>query len=1021
MGVHSFWDVVARTSKPVRLESLQDKKMAIDASIWIYQFLKAVRDENGNKVKNSHITGFFRRICKLLYFGIKPVFVFDGGVPVLKRETIRQRREIRQGKRDDASRTAKKILALQLLQKNNGTQDGQTSPGKKKNESTKTTKNTTLFKPDDDWDLPEIEGFKYDLSDQRVNTAKKFENVISNMDDELDTIDLDSINPASKEFEELPKSTQYMVLSTLRLRSRLRMGYTKEQLEDIFPNSLDFSKFQINMVKRRNFYTQKLMNVTGLHDSGASKLNDEVINRISGQLHKEYKLQKTENGWALGLGEMDGSEVQKAIILDKPSNNTNTEVHTQVNDTHTKSKSSVPQEVKTEDEDEEDEFDWEDVDLKANKEKEVEDFSLSAARLPKLDEVRQAVGSQSFLDTRPNQVSPLKKSQRSIIRHVDINDESDHSDNDEDYLDQIEEIEMMEAYQKSLLDARTMKAKKTNKIEDSEKENIAEQQTKQFLATLPDEILSKEKTVTSKSINNVSSTITNDVKVLPPVVPQINSNATHPNLTETEQNLNFIVGKIPNSSFLFQSPTREIINEVDESVSEKEEEKKLPPPEVPAWFQTVSNVEATNPFTTSNFVQDKKIADLNSNEKNNNNADGDFKLVSGFDAEDLLEVQQNSAPLIEDDTLIEEVQPTTNIETKEDSAENNDIGESTTEKPQKRKPLIFNYDFSDEEEENLTENIRKEQQEFEAFKDLTLLNGKASGSTSSLIDKAFMEDELYEQQMKDKRDSDEVTPDMVQDVQDLLSRFGIPFIVAPMEAEAQCAELLHLNLVDGIVTDDSDVFLFGGSKVYKNMFHEKNYVEFYDSASILRNIGLDRINMIEMAQLLGSDYTNGVKGMGPVSSLEIIAEFGNLRKFKEWYEEGQFNEKKQENESKFEKDLRKRLVKNEIVFDSNFPSELVKDAYLNPEVDHDKTKFIWNFPDLDLLREFLKRKIGWPQEKSDEVLIPLIQDINKRKKQGKQRSISDFFPSEYLEGSNAMNMSKRLATAAGKMKKRRME
>ena len=32
--------------------------------------------------------GFMRRITKLLYFGIKPVFVFDGDAPALKKRTI---------------------------------------------------------------------------------------------------------------------------------------------------------------------------------------------------------------------------------------------------------------------------------------------------------------------------------------------------------------------------------------------------------------------------------------------------------------------------------------------------------------------------------------------------------------------------------------------------------------------------------------------------------------------------------------------------------------------------------------------------------------------------------------------------------------------------------------------------------------------------------------------------------------------------------------------------------------------
>lgn len=57
--------------------------------------------------------------------------------------------------------------------------------------------------------------------------------------------------------------------------------------------------------------------------------------------------------------------------------------------------------------------------------------------------------------------------------------------------------------------------------------------------------------------------------------------------------------------------------------------------------------------------------------------------------------------------------------------------------------------------------------------------------------------------------------------------FGIPYVIAPMEAEAQCAFLDAEKLVDGIVTDDVDVFLFGGRNVYKNIFDDRKYVETY--------------------------------------------------------------------------------------------------------------------------------------------------------------------------------------------------
>ncbi|CAL1687516.1 unnamed protein product [Lasius platythorax] len=42
---------------------------------------------------NTHLLGLFTRICKLLYYKIKPVFVFDGDVPMLKKNAIALRRK----------------------------------------------------------------------------------------------------------------------------------------------------------------------------------------------------------------------------------------------------------------------------------------------------------------------------------------------------------------------------------------------------------------------------------------------------------------------------------------------------------------------------------------------------------------------------------------------------------------------------------------------------------------------------------------------------------------------------------------------------------------------------------------------------------------------------------------------------------------------------------------------------------------------------------------------------------------
>ena len=120
----------------------------------------------------------------------------------------------------------------------------------------------------------------------------------------------------------------------------------------------------------------------------------------------------------------------------------------------------------------------------------------------------------------------------------------------------------------------------------------------------------------------------------------------------------------------------------------------------------------------------------------------------------------------------------------------------------------------------------------------------------------------------------------------MLRLFGIPYITAPMEAEAQCAALVSLGLVEGIITDDSDVFLFGGLRVYKNMFNQSKTVECFFLRDLERELGLDRNTLIRLAYLLGSDYVEGLPGVGPVAAMEILREFpgeDGLHKFKEWW------------------------------------------------------------------------------------------------------------------------------------------
>jgi len=93
-------DLVPKTV--VKLEDLGGKSMAIDAYNALYQFLAIIRQPDGTPLKDSggrvtsHLSGLLYRTSNLVEMGIKPIYVFDGKPPSLKKVEIQRRAKIKQ-------------------------------------------------------------------------------------------------------------------------------------------------------------------------------------------------------------------------------------------------------------------------------------------------------------------------------------------------------------------------------------------------------------------------------------------------------------------------------------------------------------------------------------------------------------------------------------------------------------------------------------------------------------------------------------------------------------------------------------------------------------------------------------------------------------------------------------------------------------------------------------------------------------------------------------------------------------
>jgi DNA excision repair protein ERCC-5 len=1250
MGVTGLWSIVQPCARPTKLETLNRKRLAVDASIWIYQFLKAVRDKEGNALRNSHVVGFFRRICKLLYFGIKPVFVFDGGAPALKRNVIRARKQRREGRRDDAARTAGKLLAVQMQrraeQEEQKRKDQRSRPAVVEEEALRDEdlvyvdelqmtqqerQQNRKFKKTDAYHLPELDVSMNEMggeNDPRIMSIEELQAYARQFDtgEDINVYDFSKIDYDSPFFTSLPASDRYNILNAARLRSRLRMGHSKEQLDTMVPDRMEFSKFQIERVTERNELTQRLMNINGADDM-AFGING--VGRVSGEKGREYVLVKNdgvEGGWALGVVSNEGTSAKEAIDIDKPEPVFKDESEEEeFEDVAIEGLNRLPKSMRREqrpsddttrqrqafyrsrrsgtkrkprrparedsnslfvaehpEESEEDvEAQGEDQDLFGEGSQVDEDEELQRAiamsmQKDDIDEVGQDQAPSEeeddmlevFNQSAVEEAKPLPKgSGRSIASIVNKRafaiapeshevtsfgvpaprSEDGNSDSDDDAMD----------FQAALAESRRGKRKvsppgpKFNNVQPRAQPKLTPQAVPKptavaknhgFSGPLPFEkldlgtsLLGKKKMEERKeeTAGGFENPALAEKKKKPaePLPPWFSGDVEADMKKQKEiDNEDRRRAREFNKQFRFDDRGGSTLAQdtnavIDLDAYDEEESRKVidldadEEQEDGDGFQPVdenlNEVVASQPVAGDGLKRLDDVADevrarpptpgepdhrqptppkpaakapfmeADSGDESDafvpqlDEATEDLKKVSpaaarakppfGEDSEDevvMAEPEAHTGDKVEtaaahatatattprsktvpdttgdagsdeDEALAwseseDETTKASNVlkeksaepaggyvrpATRSPSADFEDVDMNAKVKPTPTsrttdEPVFepdaddahilgFNQDdlpaedvleedfddFSDPEDMEIMRALAQEAEEHARF--TSELNNKTTAQNIADYENELKQ--LRNQQKKDRRDADEVTHIMITECQQLLRLFGLPYITAPMEAEAQCAELVQLGLVDGIVTDDSDCFLFGGTRIYKNFFNQAKFVECYLASDFEKEFDLTRQKMIDVAHLLGSDYTEGLPGVGPVTALEIIGEFPGLNDFKTWWEgvQSQKITKEDDKGNPFRRKFRRNATK--LFLPQFFPDTKVNEAYTAPEVDSDPQPFQWGVPDLDALRSFLMATIGWSQERTDEVLVPVIRDMNRRMDEGTQANITKFF------------------------------
>jgi len=99
MGIQIF-DILQK--KDIEIEDLKGRVLAVDAFLWLHQFLSIIRQPDGTPLMDSkgritsHLSGIFYRSARLIENGLKLVFVFDGPSPRFKAATVEERNSVKE-------------------------------------------------------------------------------------------------------------------------------------------------------------------------------------------------------------------------------------------------------------------------------------------------------------------------------------------------------------------------------------------------------------------------------------------------------------------------------------------------------------------------------------------------------------------------------------------------------------------------------------------------------------------------------------------------------------------------------------------------------------------------------------------------------------------------------------------------------------------------------------------------------------------------------------------------------------
>lgn len=212
-----------------------------------------------------------------------------------------------------------------------------------------------------------------------------------------------------------------------------------------------------------------------------------------------------------------------------------------------------------------------------------------------------------------------------------------------------------------------------------------------------------------------------------------------------------------------------------------------------------------------------------------------------------------------------------------------------------------------------------------------------------------------------------VTKEHNQQAKDLLKLMGVPYVDSASEAEAQCSAMVKAGMVFGVATEDMDALTFGANVLLRHMtFSEarKMPVQEIHYEKVIKGLELESDEFIDLCILMGCDYCDTIRGIGPKRAFELIKKHRTIE------------------------EIVKNLDTKKYDVPENWNYERARELFKQPEItDINSIDLKWTQPDVDGLVQYL----CGDKQFSEERVRSGAQKIQKSLKTGTQSRLDTFF------------------------------